>query len=148
MSKDCPIDHDGAERAMEAVPGPIRRGVYFSIGAVSVTLGVIGIFVPVWPTTCFLLLAGWCFARSSRRAERWLHENRLFGRYLREYREEGIISSRVRKTSVATLWLFIGISAFLLAGRLWVVALLLLVAGAVTLHLYSLPTQARVQPTD
>jgi len=133
---------------MEAVPGPIRRGVYFSIGAVSVTLGVIGIFVPVWPTTCFLLLAGWCFARSSRRAERWLHENRLFGRYLREYREEGIISSRVRKTSVATLWLFIGISAFLLAGRLWVVALLLLVAGAVTLHLYSLPTQARVQPTD
>lgn len=148
MSKDCPIDHDGAERGMEAVPGPIRRGIYFSIGAVSVTLGVIGIFLPVWPTTCFLLLAGWCFARSSPRAERWLHENRLFGRYLRDYREEGIISSRVRITSVATLWIFIGISAFLLAGRLWVVALLLLVAGAVTLHLYSLPTEARVQTTD
>jgi hypothetical protein len=142
---DCPIDHDAAERAVDALPGPVRRGVYFSIGAVSVALGVIGIFVPLWPTTCFLLLAGWCFARSSRRAERWLHENRLFGSYLRDYRERGIISSRVRRTSVATLWIFIGASALLFAGRLWVVALLLLVAGAVTLHLYSLPTEAGVR---
>jgi hypothetical protein len=141
---DCPIDHDAAERAVDALPGPVRRGVYFSIGAVSVALGVIGIFVPLWPTTCFLLLAGWCFARSSQRAERWLHENRLFGRYLRDYRERGIISSRVRRSSVATLWIFIGASALLFAGRLWVVALLLLVAGAVTLHLYSLPTEAAV----
>jgi hypothetical protein len=142
---DCPIDHDAAERAVDALPGPVRRGVYFSIGAVSVAIGVIGIFVPLWPTTCFLLLAGWCFARSSQRAERWLHENRLFGSYLRDYRERGIISSRVRRTSVATLWIFIGASALLFAGRLWVVALLLLVAGAVTLHLYSLPTEAAIR---
>ncbi len=116
--------------------------MYFGIGAVSVTLGVIGIFVPLWPTTCFLLLAGWCFARSSQRAERWLHRNRLFGRYLRDYRERGVISSRVRRTSVATLWIFIGASALFFASRLWVVALLLLIAGSVTLHLYSLPTEA------
>jgi uncharacterized membrane protein YbaN (DUF454 family) len=140
VQHDCPVDHDRAERAVETLPGPVRRGVYFGIGAVSVTLGVIGIFVPLWPTTCFLLLAGWCFARSSRRAERWLHENRLFGRYLSDYRERGVISSRVRATSVATLWVFIAISAFLLANQLWAVALLLLVAVAVTAHLYSLPT--------
>jgi uncharacterized membrane protein YbaN (DUF454 family) len=122
--------------------------VYFSVGAVSVVLGVIGIFVPLWPTTCFLLLAGWCFARSSRRAERWLHENRLFGRYLRDYRERGVISARVRTTSVATLWAFIAVSGFLLASRLWAVALLLLVASAVTAHLYSLPTVSRVSTAD
>ncbi len=148
MTQDCPIDHDGAERAVASLPSPIRRGVYFSIGSVAVTLGVIGIFVPLWPTTCFLLLAAWCFARSSPRAERWLHENRLFGRYLREYREEGIISPTVRWTSVATLWGFIGVSAFLLASRVWVVALLLLVAGAVTLHLFSLPTRTQVSASD
>ena len=145
INPDCPVDHDAAERAVNALPGPVRRGVYFAIGSVSVAMGVIGIFVPLWPTTCFLLLAGWCFARSSRRAERWLHENRLFGRYLRDYRERGIISTRVRLTSVATLWLFIGISAILLASYAWVVALLLLVAGAVTLHLYSLPTESRAR---
>lgn len=143
MSQDCPVDHDAAERAVEKLPHPLRRGVYFSVGAVSVGFGVIGIFVPLWPTTCFLLLAGWCFARSSRRAERWLHENRVFGKYLKDYREHGVISHRVRRTSLAVLWLFIGASAFLFMGRLWVVALLLLVASAVTAHLYSLPTEAR-----
>lgn len=148
MSHDCPVDHDSAERVVDSLPSPIRRGVYFSVGAVSVTMGVIGIFVPLWPTTCFLLLAGWCFARSSPRAERWLHENRLFGKYLRDYREQGIISTRVRLSSVATLWVFIGISAFFLASRLWAVALLILVAVAVTVHLYSLPTDSRVSATE
>ncbi len=147
-SQECPVDHDAAERAVDALPGPVRRSVYFGIGSLSVVLGVIGIFVPLWPTTCFLLLSGWCFARSSRRAERWLHENRVFGRYLSDYRERGIISSRVRRTSVATLWVFIAASTLVFAGRPWVVALLLLVAGAVTLHLYSLPTQARVPTPD
>lgn len=148
LSQSCPIDHDGAEQVVDSLPSPIRRGVYFSVGALSVTMGVIGIFVPLWPTTCFLLLAGWCFARSSRRAERWLHENRLFGRYLRDYREHGIISSRVRTTSVVTLWIFISISAFALASRLWVVALLLLVASAVTAHLYSLPSEKRAVASE
>jgi uncharacterized membrane protein YbaN (DUF454 family) len=148
VHENCPVDHESAERAVDTLPGPMRRGVYFAVGAVSVTLGVIGIFVPLWPTTCFLLLAGWCFARSSARAERWLHENRLFGRYLRDYRERGVISSRVRTTSVATLWLFIGVSGFLLASQLWAVALLLLVAVAITAHLYSLPTASRVGVTD
>ncbi len=145
MSEPCPVDHEAAERVAERLPSPLRRAVYFVIGSASVVMGVIGIFVPLWPTTCFLLLAGWCFARSSQRAERWLHENRLFGRYLSDYRQHGVISPRVRLTSVSVLWLFIGISAVLLA-KVWVALLLVMIAGAVTLHLYSLPTAAAVTP--
>jgi uncharacterized membrane protein YbaN (DUF454 family) len=148
MSQDCPIDHDAAERAVDRLPDPVRRSVYFGVGAVSVVLGLIGILVPLWPTTCFLLLAGWCFARSSPRAERWLHENRLFGKYLSDYRERGIISSRVRHASLVVLWGFIGVSAVLLVNRLWAVAILLFVALAVTVHLYSLPTEVRVSARD
>jgi len=133
---------------MASLPGPVRRGVYVSVGALSVVFGVIGIVVPLWPTTCFLLLAAWCFARSSRAAELWLYENRLFGRYLRDYRERGVISTRLRTTSVATLWVFIALSALFLATRLWAVALLLLVAVAVTAHLYSLPTDVRIAARD
>jgi uncharacterized membrane protein YbaN (DUF454 family) len=148
MSQDCPVDHDAAERTVDKLPDPLRRGVYFAVGATSVALGVIGIFVPLWPTTCFLLLAGWCFARSSPRAERWLHENRLFGKYLRDYRENGIISARVRFGSLSVLWLFIGISAILLLEHLWAVALLLLVAVAVSAHLFALPTEVPVSSGD
>lgn len=148
MSQDCPVDHDAAERAVEKLPDPIRRVVYFSVGAMSVSFGVIGIFIPLWPTTCFLLLAAWCFARSSPRAERWLYENRVFGKYLRDYRERGIISGQVRRNSLAVMWVFIGVSAFLFMERLWVVALLLLIASAVTAHLYALPTEARAPARD
>lgn len=148
MNEACPIDHAAAERAAHALPNPLRRGLYFSVGTVSVVLGVIGIFVPIWPTTCFLLLAGWCFARSSRRAERWLHGNRLFGRYLRDYRERGVISPRVRLSSVTVLWLFIAISSALVGFEPWIVGLLLLVAGAVTLHLYTLPTASASATSD
>ena len=62
--------------------------------------------------------------------------------------KSGIISSRVRHTTLVVLWSFIGVSAVLLISRLWAVALLLLVALAVTVHLYSLPTEARVPARD
>ena len=139
MSQDCPIDHDAAERAVDTLPGPVRRGVYFTVGAVSVVLGVIGMVVPLWPTTCFLLLAAWCFARSSQRAERWLYENRLFGKFIADYRERGVISSRIRLTTVATMWVFMGASAIVLSSRLWISGLLLIIAVGVTWHLFSLP---------
>ena len=138
-SARCPFDHRAVERAARALPGPVRRGVYLGIGALSVSAGIIGIVVPIWPTTCFLLLAAWCFARSSPRAERWLYENRVFGRYLAAYRERGVISTRVRRGAAIFLWSTILASAVFAAGHLWLVALLLLVAAAVTAHLYSLP---------
>lgn len=143
MNESCPVDHAAAERAAQALPGPLRRGLFFAVGAASVVMGVIGMFVPLWPTTCFLLLAGWCFARSSRRAERWLHENRLFGRYLRDYRERGVISARVRTASLSVMWLFMGVSAVALWQHLWAVALLVLVGIAVTVHLVALPSAPR-----
>lgn len=139
MNDSCPVDHDAAERAADALPRTLRRGVYFTLGAASVAAGVVGIFVPLWPTTCFLLLAAWCFARSSPRAGRWLHENRLFGRYLRDYREHGVIPGRLRTASMTTMWAFMALSAVLLREHLWIVALLVLIGAAVTAHLYALP---------
>ena len=148
MSQSCPIDHDAAERAAQRLPDPVRRTVYFAVGAVSVGMGIIGIALPLWPTTCFLLLAGWCFARSSPRAERWLHENRLFGRYLRDYRDRGLISTRARGLTLVVLWTCIAVSSFAFFSRVWVVALMLVVACAVTVHLFSLPSEARPSAAD
>lgn len=146
MSATQPTPVRSAERSTPATSarvgsaGGARRLAYLFVGWASVVFGVIGIVVPLWPTTCFLLLAGWCFARSSRRAERWLYGNRLFGRYLTEYRDHGVISHQIRRASIATLWLVLGISALVFWSRLWVIALLLLVGTAVSIHLLSLPT--------
>ena len=137
----CPIDHREMETRAGRLPRPVRKALYLALGFVSVIMGVIGIAIPVWPTTCFLLLAGWCFARSSRRAERWLFGNPIFGRYLTAYKLRGTISSRVRGASLVGLWGSIAASTYFVFDQLWLVALLVIVASAVSAHLLSLRTE-------
>lgn len=64
-------------------------------------LGIIGIFVPLMPTTSFLILAAWCFARSSKRAEKWLLEHRYLGPPIVAWRANGAISRRHKLMAVA-----------------------------------------------
>ena len=65
----------------------LRRALLIIVGLLSVAVGVVGIFVPLLPTTVFLLLAAACFVRSSDRLYRRLITNRVFGSYIRNYRE-------------------------------------------------------------
>ena len=142
--ESCPIHgREGAERIERRIPGPLRRYVLLTVGVTSVGLGLIGIVVPLLPTTCFLLLAAWCFARSSPRMYDWLHENALFGEYLRQYRDYKVISPRVRSASLVVLWAFITVSLVLVGFRAWALALLLIVGVAVTAHLLRLRTEIR-----
>ena len=68
------------------------RPVYFGLGILMVALGIVGAFVPLVPTTSFLILAAWCFARSSRRAEAWILSHPKFGPPIVAWREDGAIA--------------------------------------------------------
>lgn len=120
----------------------LRRATLFAAGSLSLVLGVIGIFLPLLPTTCFLLLSGWCFARSSPRMYEWLHHNPMFGKYLREYRDDKVIPPRLRLVTLATLWLALAFSAVLVSTRPWIVLLLLGIGVTVSWHLFSLESSA------
>ena len=63
----------------------IKKIIYIFIGSVSLVLGIIGAFFPVLPTTPFLLLAAFCYMRSSRRMYQWLIHNKIFGAYVYSY---------------------------------------------------------------
>ncbi len=118
-------------------PVPGNRWLLATLGLLSVGLGVLGIFLPLLPTTPFLLLAAACFARSSPRLDHWLHRNRLFGNYLRAYREGQGIPRRARITALAMLWATLLASAVLVPK--WPVWLLLGAIGAgVSLHILRL----------
>ena len=116
------------------------RGVLIVAGCVSLGVGVLGIPLPVLPTTPFLLLAAFCFARSSPRLLHWLMNNRLFGRYLRNYCEKKGVPARVKVYTLVLLWGVIGLSAFVAIDRWWLRILLLLIATGVTVHVLRLPT--------
>jgi uncharacterized protein len=76
------------------------RPFYFVLGVLMVILGIIGVFVPLMPTTTFLIVAAWCFARSSRRAETWLLQHRHFGPPIVAWRQSRAIARRHKYMSI------------------------------------------------
>jgi hypothetical protein len=104
-------------------------------GTISVALGVLGVFLPLLPTTPFLLLAAACYARSSEKLYDWLLGNRWFGRYIRNYREGNGIPLRRAAVAIALLWLTIGYTAIVAVSLWWVRLILVAIAGGVTVHL-------------
>jgi uncharacterized membrane protein YbaN (DUF454 family) len=99
-----------------------------------VVLGVIGIFVPLLPTTPFLLAAAALYARSSTRLLKWLLSNRWFGSYIRNYRTGRGIPRRDRWLVIGVLWVTMGVSV-MAVPLLWVRVVLIAVALAVTWRL-------------
>jgi uncharacterized protein len=112
-----------------------RKTLYITGGWLCVILGFIGIFVPVLPTTSFLLLAAFLFTRSSKRTLHWLENNRLFGAYIRNYRAGYGMRMHDKVITLVMLWGGIGASIYFIQGPLWVELLLLVVAIAVTAHI-------------
>jgi uncharacterized membrane protein YbaN (DUF454 family) len=88
----------------------IKRRLLIGAGTLSTGLGIVGIFVPILPTTPFLLLAAACYMRSSERFYQWLINNRMFGAYVRNYIEGRGMPVRMKIFTILLLWLTIGLS--------------------------------------
>jgi uncharacterized protein len=121
----------------------MRKYLLIAAGSISLGLGVIGIFVPLLPTTPFLLLAAACYARGSRRLHDWLMSRPRLGEYIRRYREGLGIPLSTKIFTVGLLWATIGFSALVVVESTAVRVLLFLIAAGVTAHLLTLPTFKR-----
>jgi len=109
-------------------------------GTISTALGILGIFVPILPTTPFLLLAAACYSRSSQRFYDWLLNNKYFGNYIRNYRERKAIPLKVKVLTLAVLWATIGCTVTFAVEILFVRVLLIMIAIGVSIHIFSLRT--------
>jgi len=123
----------------------LTNRIWIAVGTILVTLGVIGIFLPLLPTTPFLLAAAACYARGSKRFYTWLLNNKWFGEYIRNYREGKGVPMRVKIISLSLLWLTIGFSAFSVVPLLIGKVILIMIAIAVSLHLILLPTLKKTE---
>jgi uncharacterized protein len=118
----------------------VIKFTYILLGIICVVLAFLGIFLPVLPTTPFLLLAAFFFARSSDRFLHWLLTNRWFGPYIRNYREGKGMSARNKAFTLTMLWLSIGVTVIFAIDILWLRLLLIGIASGVTFHLARINT--------
>ena len=129
--------------------GPLWKALLVAAGTLCVGLGVLGIFLPLLPTTIFLLLAAACYARSSERFYQRLVNSRWLGGYIRNHREGRGMTRRQKGVTLALLWIGIGATMVWTVEAWWLQALLLVIAVSVTVHVVRLPAfslAAEVKP--
>ena len=119
--------------------GPVRA-LLIVVGTVAVLLGIVGVFLPLLPTTPFLLLAAWCYARSSKRFYAWLLAHRCLGPYIRNYGEGKGMTRRAKTSTLALLWVAIVVTAVFAIPYWWMQLPLMAIAAAITFYLLRLPT--------
>jgi len=117
---------------------PIKRILLIIAGVLSLVLGVIGAFVPLLPTVPLVLLAAYCFGRSSERLHQWLLHHRYFGPIIDNFQAGKGIPKRVKYRTIAIIWLSMGFSCWMVA-KLWLCVMLVCIGLAVSIYLLRLP---------
>jgi|TARA_B110000902_G_scaffold12541_3_gene15120 uncharacterized membrane protein YbaN (DUF454 family) len=109
-----------------------------AIGWISLSLGIIGAFLPLLPTTPFILLSAWCFARSSERFHSWLLANKYFGQMINDWENGRGLSRKIRARALILSWFSLCFSMFVIY-QWWGIVILGTVGILLTLYLYKLP---------
>ena len=104
-----------------------------------VGLASLGMFLPVLPTTPFLLLASWLFLKANSGWHNWLLNHKVFGPYIQNFLIHRAIPLRAKIVSITTLWATILLSAYIV-NPIWLKILLIFIAICVTIHLLSFKT--------
>lgn len=128
---------------MKRERGPLNwpvRALLVVLGTLCVVLAVLGMFLPLLPTTPLLLLAAICYARSSETFYHWLITNRWFGDYIRNYREGRGISSKQKGITLFFLWGTILFTVLFAVSQWWIRLVLIGIAVGVSIHLLNMKT--------
>lgn len=131
--------HFKDETKKPATDSPIKRILYSVVGTLMLVLGIIGMLLPILPTTPFLLLAAALYLRSSKRLYQWLIHHRLFGTYIYYYMEYRAVRLRAKVIALLLLWSTLILSMILVDH--WILTLVLFIIGMlVTIHILTLKT--------
>ena len=119
------------------------KWMYTSFGMISVSFGIIGLFVPVWPTTPFILLSVWLFSRTDKRFDEYMKNTKYIGPHLRYYMEERRMTKAFKVKTLLFLWGGLGISMYLQDSQT-IILILLLIGLAVSIHILLLQEKSTV----
>lgn len=117
--------------------------IYIVLGSISLCLGVMGIFLPLLPTTPFLLFSSILWFRGSPRLYKWLLNHKQLGPYIRNFMENKAIPLRVKVISVSLVWLTLLYCSFFMTGNIWLATLFIVLAIGITWHILSYKTLSK-----
>ena len=124
----------------EIISNKFFRYLLIIAGTIFLGFGIIGIFLPILPTTPFLLLAAACYARSSQRFYNWLMNNKWFGNYIKNYHEGRGVPLKFKIFTISLLWITILISIYFVINNFWIEIILIMIAIGVTIHIITIKT--------
>ena len=124
----------------EIISNKFFRYLIITAGTISLVFGIIGILLPILPTTPFLLLSAACYARSSQRFYNWLMNNKWFGNYIKNYREGKGIPLKFKIFTISLLWITILFSIYFVVDTFLVELILIIIAVGVTTHIITIKT--------
>ena len=134
-------DDDGAD--VRPHDSRAVRLVLVVVGTLCVALGVLGIFLPVLPTTPFLLLAAACYARASERFYRWLLANPTLGPTIREWRRHRSIPYRTKVISIVLMSVTMAVSTIFFVRPLWLQVVIAACGVGLAAWMYRIPSRDR-----
>lgn len=123
----------------QKTPDTARRLLFTGLGWVCLALGLVGAFVPLMPTTVFLLLAAWAFARSDERRYRWLREHARFGEVVRAWEQHHAMPRRAKRLALAALAVSYLLMALVFGPLSWAAILGGLCIVGVALYIAHIP---------
>ena len=123
----------------------MKKNLFIALGMLSLTLGIIGIFIPLLPTTPFLLLSAALLLRGSDKTYHWLINHRIFGSYIRNFQEQKAIPLSTKIFTIVTLWMVILYSVFFIMLEWYFRLLLISIALGVTIHILHYKTLKKEQ---
>ena len=124
-----------------------KRILYLLLGWFSLLTGIIGIFLPLLPTTPLVLLAAWCFSRSSERFHSWLLNHKFFGPIVSDWQSSDGIPKRSRNRAIVFMWAGMLIS-ILMVSRFWATIGLIAIGTCVSVYLLRMPLRTEKTDTD
>ncbi len=118
---------------------PIIKYLLAGLGLVSMVIGIINIFIPLLPTTPFLLLAAYLWAKSSRRLHKWLMTNSWTGKYLTDIQEKRGISLRTKLFAIISMWVSVLFSTLMLFTNPYIIGSIFVFCLFITYHIVRFP---------
>ena len=128
---------------LSMVKETVIRTFWLSVGLISLALGILGVFLPLLPTTPFVLLSAFCFSKSSTRLHSWLLNHKLFGRLITDWERHGVIRTKVKMLATASMVLLVSYPLIFMPFAFWLKGVVIASIACVLLFIWTRPSEPK-----